>query len=257
VGWANDPKFDHTAFERVYARTGGIPRRINVLCSRILLWAFLEETHETSGKIVDEIADDLAREQMTVDAPYGPGRKISLRVEDLDETTVLCVSHFIAKEVHASFPKINIEIDGVAGGDLRMRIVENQEIDENELKEINLCLELTVQRLRNSQDELMRIKRLNERAALRLVRGGEPDDRVEAAIVYLDIEGYSSIDSPAKVELADFLWKAAKCVTTREKVYVSNTWGDAAIVGFQSINSALESAFTFCNLTRALDAVDA
>src|SRR5271165_1677863 len=45
VGWRNDPAWDDDAFTAVYRNTGGIPRRINTLCSRALLFGALEETH--------------------------------------------------------------------------------------------------------------------------------------------------------------------------------------------------------------------
>src|SRR5215469_1827070 len=36
VGWINDPNFTDDAFDEIYRNSGGIPRRINSLCSRLL-----------------------------------------------------------------------------------------------------------------------------------------------------------------------------------------------------------------------------
>src|SRR6266850_7367730 len=37
VGWRDDPSFSSDAFAAIYQHTGGIPRKINVLCDRLLL----------------------------------------------------------------------------------------------------------------------------------------------------------------------------------------------------------------------------
>lgn len=62
VGWANDPALSEDAFSEIYRQTGGVPRRINVLCSRLLLFGFLEERHELDGTVVEQVADDLKQE---------------------------------------------------------------------------------------------------------------------------------------------------------------------------------------------------
>ena len=49
VGWNDDPHWEEAAFVPVYRQTGGIPRRINTLCSRVLLFGALEETHTITG----------------------------------------------------------------------------------------------------------------------------------------------------------------------------------------------------------------
>ncbi len=62
VGWANDPAFDDEAFDRIYALTEGIPRRINGLCDRVLLACFLSTRHDVSGSLVQEVYDEIAHE---------------------------------------------------------------------------------------------------------------------------------------------------------------------------------------------------
>ncbi len=62
VGWENDPSVTEEAFQLVHESTGGVPRRINTLCSRLMLSAFLEETHEISGALVREVVADLEAE---------------------------------------------------------------------------------------------------------------------------------------------------------------------------------------------------
>src|SRR3546814_12189127 len=43
VGWQCRPRFDVSAFDALYRHTGGIPRRVNQLASRLLLFAALEQ----------------------------------------------------------------------------------------------------------------------------------------------------------------------------------------------------------------------
>ena len=59
VGWTGDPTWEDAAFCAVHRQTGGIPRRINTLCSRVLLFAALEELHAISGDMVDTTAAEL------------------------------------------------------------------------------------------------------------------------------------------------------------------------------------------------------
>ncbi|MDO9598596.1 MAG: XrtA-associated ATPase [Azoarcus sp.] len=62
VGWTDDPLFDPAVFNVIYGYTGGIPRRINTLCDRLLLGAFLAERHTIGEQDVREVIDELKEE---------------------------------------------------------------------------------------------------------------------------------------------------------------------------------------------------
>lgn len=62
VDWVDDPHWDDDAFSSIYAHTGGIPRRINRLCSRVLLYGVLEETHRITSEVVENTAAELAHD---------------------------------------------------------------------------------------------------------------------------------------------------------------------------------------------------
>ena len=62
VGWRNDPLFTGEALAAVHRHSGGVPRRINTLCSRILLFGFLEGLHQIDLATVDQVAEDLFQE---------------------------------------------------------------------------------------------------------------------------------------------------------------------------------------------------
>jgi general secretion pathway protein A len=62
VDWQDDPHWEDGAFAAVFHHTGGIPRRINTLCSRILLLGALEEAHQITAAMVDMTAGELAQD---------------------------------------------------------------------------------------------------------------------------------------------------------------------------------------------------
>ena len=62
VGWTGDPSFGPGVFAEIHGYTGGIPRKINVLCDRLLLSGYLEETHEFSAAQVRAVIDELRQE---------------------------------------------------------------------------------------------------------------------------------------------------------------------------------------------------
>ncbi len=65
AGWDQDPRFSEEAFDEIHRYTGGIPRVINTLCDRLLLYGYLEELHEMEidsvRVVVNEIEQDAIR----------------------------------------------------------------------------------------------------------------------------------------------------------------------------------------------------
>src|SRR5262249_33538891 len=49
-------------FPLIYRHTGGVPRQINTLCSRLLLYGFLEALHTLTANAVEKVAHDLRDE---------------------------------------------------------------------------------------------------------------------------------------------------------------------------------------------------
>ncbi len=64
VGWSEDPAIGDQALHIIFSVTGGIPRRINLLFDRLLLSCFLEQQHEITPALVDEVVVDLKRENL-------------------------------------------------------------------------------------------------------------------------------------------------------------------------------------------------
>jgi general secretion pathway protein A len=76
VGWTGDPAFAPGLFEEIYAATGGIPRRINQVATRLLLLGAVEEQPtldaEMLATVMEEIGDDSAYEPAGETVSYEP-----------------------------------------------------------------------------------------------------------------------------------------------------------------------------------------
>ena len=62
VGWKSDPQFEADAFVEIHRATGGVPRRINSLCNRVLLAAYLGEKHVIGRADIAAAAAEMATE---------------------------------------------------------------------------------------------------------------------------------------------------------------------------------------------------
>ncbi len=70
VGWKGDPHFQASAYEALYRATGGIPRRINAVCDRMLLSGYLAGKRDFTGEDVEMVAREMHDE--TVDVELAP-----------------------------------------------------------------------------------------------------------------------------------------------------------------------------------------
>jgi hypothetical protein len=64
VGWKGDPAFTAGAYVSIHDFAGGIPRRINSICDRILLVGYLEETHTITRELVNTVIQELTNESL-------------------------------------------------------------------------------------------------------------------------------------------------------------------------------------------------
>ncbi|HEX7877572.1 MAG TPA: XrtA/PEP-CTERM system-associated ATPase [Sphingobium sp.] len=72
VGWNGDPQFTPDAFAAIYAATGGVPRRINVLASRVLLLGALDQLGEIDAEAVQAVIADMGADSDAVLEPVAP-----------------------------------------------------------------------------------------------------------------------------------------------------------------------------------------
>ncbi|MEZ5591647.1 MAG: XrtA-associated ATPase [Gammaproteobacteria bacterium] len=71
AGWQGDPSFTPEAFRLIQDYSGGIPRRLNNLCDRILLVGYLEETHEITPALVSAVIQELRSEHFGISREAG------------------------------------------------------------------------------------------------------------------------------------------------------------------------------------------
>jgi len=62
VGWKEDPKLELDAYDAIYAFTAGIPRRINLVCNRLMLAGFLGEMHVLTAGDVETVVSEIKEE---------------------------------------------------------------------------------------------------------------------------------------------------------------------------------------------------
>jgi general secretion pathway protein A len=63
VGWDQDPAFTDDAIQAIHDFCGGMPRRLNQLCSRLLLFGYLEELHQIDEAIVKQVISEFIVER--------------------------------------------------------------------------------------------------------------------------------------------------------------------------------------------------
>ncbi len=69
AGSTGKPTFDDEAYASIHKASGGIPRRINTLCDRLLLLGFMSERQHLQQSDVEEVLKDIAQESNIPKSP--------------------------------------------------------------------------------------------------------------------------------------------------------------------------------------------
>lgn len=69
VGWEGNPAFSEDAYKAIYEYSGGVPRRLNNLCSRLLLYGALEELEVFDADVVSAVVADLKSDNTPTTGP--------------------------------------------------------------------------------------------------------------------------------------------------------------------------------------------
>ena len=100
VGWAGNPAWEPEAFVAVHRHTGGTPRRINTLCSRLMQFGALDNCATITAEMVDDVAGEMSEGLNGADIPgftngavhqprpegqYIPQSSLVRRIEALEE----------------------------------------------------------------------------------------------------------------------------------------------------------------------------
>lgn len=65
AGYAGEPLFDSAACDIIFGASGGIPRRINSLCDRLMLFGFLAGQKSFTHRDIEEVAREISEETLT------------------------------------------------------------------------------------------------------------------------------------------------------------------------------------------------
>jgi hypothetical protein len=98
VGWDNDPCFTSDAVEAIYAHSAGVPRRLNTLCSRVLLYGALEEIHTIDADVIGSVVSDMASDTRAVPTPTSSARSTPQPLNRQNDATIPLEAEKIQKE---------------------------------------------------------------------------------------------------------------------------------------------------------------
>ncbi len=59
VGWSGNPQFDQRVFTELYEVSGGVPRRVNQICNRLMLLGAVEQRSRIDGAMLAQVLEEL------------------------------------------------------------------------------------------------------------------------------------------------------------------------------------------------------
>jgi type II secretory pathway predicted ATPase ExeA len=121
VGWSGTPAWEEGTFELVHRFTGGIPRRINRLCSRVLLSGSLEEADRLTVPMVEAMAQELEED---LGAGLDHARSPTSSSQDY-----YSASRFKADELHARVEELVHRVAALEDGFARRERVFQRLLD--------------------------------------------------------------------------------------------------------------------------------
>lgn len=203
VGWEGDPQFTDAACNAIHRLSEGIPRRINQICDRLLLFGYLEELHEFGESEVETVGKEISEETSAInpikgqlaqneaihsengiegeriDAPgnvitLGAGRKTEDSRTVLTEETTAPVAKpdKTATASNAPLPESTADDDTTATSDDDFSVARNEAITrrllqlEEKLGSLGEIVYRQQERLRDMGELTRRIEELQEKTSM-------------------------------------------------------------------------------------------
>jgi len=88
VGWTGNPDFADDAFAAFFAGSGGVPRRLNLLAGRVMLYAAIEDLSVIDAAVVQSVQRDLEGDLPTLATDTGKGAAAPVEPPAQPATTV-------------------------------------------------------------------------------------------------------------------------------------------------------------------------
>jgi general secretion pathway protein A len=96
VGWRDNPSFSEEAFVAIHDFAGGIPRKINTLCDRLMLMGYIYEIHSFGKAEVDEVIRDIQQE-FVIPATDAKAKTLSNELADNSHSNLDNVDNRLSK----------------------------------------------------------------------------------------------------------------------------------------------------------------
>jgi len=150
AGYRGRPNFTDGAYGSIFRASEGVPRRINNLCDRTLLYAFLEDIELINADVVDTVAHELGGEL------WGGNRQRSAQARDRLEEVFNTPGQPLETMARVMFDKANVQqrigsleraVDWL-GSSLKSDVTEIR----NELANMRALLEDMLHALRSEAD---------------------------------------------------------------------------------------------------------
>lgn len=142
AGWRYHPEFTDDAFPAIYRFSEGVPRRINNLCDRLLLFAFLEDREVIDGSVVATVTEEIGSE-FTAGAPTPAPKPATHAQSGREPLETMARVMFDKANVQQRLAALERAIDGL-GLSLKPEVSQLKE----ELGYIRLLLEEVLQEVR-------------------------------------------------------------------------------------------------------------
>ena len=59
VGWEGNPKFDQRVYTELFEASGGVPRRINQICNRLMMLGAVDQRSRIDGAMLSQVLEEL------------------------------------------------------------------------------------------------------------------------------------------------------------------------------------------------------
>jgi general secretion pathway protein A len=133
VGWNGDPSFTDAAHAAIFEHTGGIPRKTNTLCDRLLLMGYLEEMHAFDQADVEEVIRDIQQEfQLPSDAPAETAASAALHAAPVTEAAANAVKPEYMDERMVRLEKSIVSVLAILKKIVATPASANQPLDNHE-----------------------------------------------------------------------------------------------------------------------------
>ena len=139
VGWDNNPSFSEAAFELIHEAARGVPRQINKLCNRLLLFCSIDQRDAVDEATVRTVVADLAAEDvsgspMTLSPalPLVATPDLEIEMEGDAPAEVTPLAEEPATFVNGSLHEVDDDLEEGLGEDL---VEDVQVVDDNKDEE--------------------------------------------------------------------------------------------------------------------------